>query len=423
MRPSGAVWIVSGMTVVVFLLHLYVIAPIGYYMLMDEHYYVFVAREILSGAVCLPQNVQPPNTCNLEHPPLAKALVAVGIAAFGNDTYGWRISSVLAGSLSIPLVYLFANKLSGDRKLSLLAAGFLSLDTLFFAESSVAMLDVPEVFFALAAFVVYLYRLRLGRMDWYILSGAVLGLSILSKETGVFLLGTLVTYHLIFGEGVLGARAKGAIEIVATSILVFCVGLQIYDSLFTTYPIFTDQIQYILTFGSSFRSPTPLPILSILSSNELVSNFAVQAQGCMSWARSGPLDWVTFYYPIIFLTLPFQNFSFYLTADVPLVWAVYAWIPLSAISFTGLRRKTISGAAGLGAFALIWFLWNYLPYVVLYAYGRYMFVWYLIPAVPAISLGAAYLATRSWFPRWLLVTYVAVVVFWFLVFFPNKAFL
>ena len=423
MRPSRAVWLVSGMAAAVFLAHLYVIAPLGYFTVMDEHYYIFVAQEILSRTVCLPQAVQLPNTCNFEHPPLAKALIAAGISAFGDDTYGWRISSVLAGSLSVPLLYLIAKRLSNDRKLSLLAAGFLSLDTLFFAQSTVAMLDVPEVFFALAAFAIYLYGLRLGPVNWMVLSGAVLGLSILSKETGAFLLATLVTYHILFAGGTLRARAKGALEVVAASVLVFAVGLQVYDSLFTTYPIFTDQILYILRFGSSFKSPTPLPILSILSNNPLVYNFAVQAQGCMSCARSGPFDWLTFYYPIDFLTIPMQNFTLYLTADVPIVWAVYAWVPLSALALVGLRGAPLSGPARLGAFALVWFLWNYLPYVVLYAFSRYMFVWYLIPAVPALSLGAAYLTTRSGFPRWLLVLYVAVVVAWFIVFFPNRGIL
>jgi len=407
------------MALAVFLAHLYVVAALDYFLLMDEHYYLFVAHQILAGTVCIPQTVQLPNSCNFEHPPLAKVLVALGIAALGDNTNGWRISSMLAGSLSIPLLYFIAHRLSNDRKLSLLAAGFLSLDTLFFAQSSVAMLDVPEVFFALAAFAVYLYGFRIGPANWRILSGAILGLSILSKETGVFLLGTLVTYHVLFAGGPLRTRAKGAIELVGASLVIFAIGLQVYDSLYTTYPVFTDQIRYILSFGSSFRSPTPLPILGILANNQLVRNFVIGAQGCMSCARSGPFDWLTLYYPISFLSLPQQNFTFYLTADVPLVWAVYAWVPLSVLSLWRFRGGLGAGPARLGAFALIWFLWNYVPYIVLYAFGRYMFVWYLIPAVPAISLGAAYLSTRGWFPRWLLVAYVAVVVIWFLVFFPG----
>lgn len=420
MQPSRIVWLVIGIALALFATHLYVAAPMNYISLMDEPYYLLVAHYMLTGTVCVPPVAQPPYSCNFEHPPLAKALVALGIWILGNDTYGWRISSMLSGSLSIPLLYFIAYKLSDDRRLSILAAGFLSLDTLFFAQSSVAMLDVPETFFGLAAFAVYLYRFRLGPVNGNVLAGAILALSILSKETGVFLLASLVTFHLFFTGGSLRERTKGATEIILASLAVFAVMLQVYDSIFTTYPFFFDQVLYILRFGSSFKSPTPLPLLSLLSDNQLVYNFVIQAQGCMSCARSGPLDWITFYYPIDFLNLPLYNFSFYLIADVPIMWAVYAWIPLAVLSLRKESLRSLAGPARLSAFALVWLVWNFVPYLFLYAYGRYMFLWYLIPAVPALSLGAAYLVTRRWFPRWLLVAYIGLVLLWFLFFFPDK---
>ena len=53
----------------------------------------------------------------------------------------------------------------------------------------------------------------------------------------------------------------------------------------------------------------------------------------------------------------------------------------------------------LARFALLWFVLTYFPYIGLYFYGRVTYPYYILPAIPAISLGCAYLLTRKWFPR------------------------
>src|SRR5687768_13930199 len=53
------------------------------------------------------------------HPPLGKWLIGGGIEVFGFDAFGCRVVSVVAGVLSIVLLYLIARKLLG----STLAAG------------------------------------------------------------------------------------------------------------------------------------------------------------------------------------------------------------------------------------------------------------------------------------------------------------
>jgi hypothetical protein len=254
--------------------------------------------------------------------------------------------------------------------------------------------------------------------------GAVMGLSVLSKETGVFLLASLATYQLFFGEGrEWTQRASGALLVVLSALAVFAVGLQLYDSALTRFPLFIDQIEYILGFGSAFRSPGPLPILSVLSGNQPVHDFIIDAEGCTSCARSGPFDWMTFYYPIEILSLPLQSLRLYIVGDTPMVWMVYAWVPFAVVLLRGASARSTCPGARIAGFALVWFVWNYVPYVVLYLFGRYMYVWYLVPAVPATAIGAALVVTRGWFPRWLMVLYIAILVGWFVYFFPNKDFL
>jgi hypothetical protein len=72
---------------------------------------------------------------------------------------------------------------------------------------------------------------------------------------------------------------------------------------------------------------------------------------------------------------------------------------------------------------LIWFSWNYFPYLALFAAGRVTYPFYFIPALPAVAMGASYFLTRKWAPSYLSVIYVAGAFVFFFVFFPDKAFL
>lgn len=57
----------------------------------DEVHYLPAARAVLELGV----------TTNVEHPPLAKQLMALGIWLFGDGPLGWRILSVIFGTLAL----------------------------------------------------------------------------------------------------------------------------------------------------------------------------------------------------------------------------------------------------------------------------------------------------------------------------------
>jgi dolichyl-phosphate-mannose--protein O-mannosyl transferase len=91
------------------------------------------------------------------HPPLGKWLIGAGIRLFGFSPAGWRVAPLVAGTLSVALLYLLARRLLGSRLAASLAAGFLALDFLHFVMSRTAMLDIFVVFFGLASFLSFTY--------------------------------------------------------------------------------------------------------------------------------------------------------------------------------------------------------------------------------------------------------------------------
>ena len=98
----------------------------------DEVHYLPAARALLEGSEYL----------NREHPLLGKELIALGIALFGDNSWGWRIVSVFAGAGAL---YAFARALwfaSLSRYASIAYGVLLASGFALFVHSRIAMLDV-----------------------------------------------------------------------------------------------------------------------------------------------------------------------------------------------------------------------------------------------------------------------------------------
>ena len=89
-------------------------------------------------------------------PPLAKLLMGPPIAWWGFDTWTWRTSTVLFGSLLVGLVYLIARRLRRDRFFALAAAGFVCFDGLAFVESRTGVIDIIAIFFVALFYYMFL---------------------------------------------------------------------------------------------------------------------------------------------------------------------------------------------------------------------------------------------------------------------------
>lgn len=107
----------------------------------DEVHYLPAARAILALS----------HPANPEHPPLAKELIALGIAVFGDGPPGWRAPSALAGTLAL-FAAMRALWFASLSRFATLAMGVL-LATAFplFVQARIAMLDVFMCSFMLLA--------------------------------------------------------------------------------------------------------------------------------------------------------------------------------------------------------------------------------------------------------------------------------
>ena len=437
-------------------LNCYSTSSVEYGCVMDEIFYVPEGMALLNGQHCS-TGVNAPTDCHLEHPPLVPALMAAGMAVFGEfNAVGWRFAPALLGTFSIPILFGIAWKISGSKKLAYLSAILLAVDVMFFSQSSAALLDVPEIFFGLAAFFAYFAGLKVWKFDKYVISGALLGLAGLAKETAIFLALALLTYILIFDEAKFRQRTTAVLKVVVVVAVVFIIGLQAYDSVLvspsqpgtTSCPMngstFIQQIGYMLCYGSGLNSGCPW---ACGWRDNSLGNYIT------------PFSWVTFYSPVAYLrtvvsvcpnsvngvcqggAYSYVSVAYYGVTNFLETWTVYVWIPLVGYAlyrFFKQKQPTLeafgleggesmpaplSGELRFAAFALVLFLWSYVPYIFLFFAGRVTYPFYFLPAVPAMAMGTAYWVTRNWFPKWLLYVYVAMTFLFFFIYFPYKGFL
>lgn len=97
----------------------------------DEFHYIPAAKEFLS----MGQNR------NWEHPPLAKYLIAIGVAVFGDQPLGWRIMSTFAGAATLGGMAYVASLWFQTHAMILWIALLTLFNQLLFVQSRIAMLD------------------------------------------------------------------------------------------------------------------------------------------------------------------------------------------------------------------------------------------------------------------------------------------
>ncbi len=221
-------------------------------LIFDEKYYVNAARVILGLPV--PEgdpyrDNQPGLDPNAEHPPLAKLLMAATMRAFGDNAWGWRLPSVILGTLSIPLIYGITRRVGGSPETATLATFLYAFDNLVFVHSRVGVLDIPLVFFLLLGVWCYL----IGRPA---LAGLALAAATLCKIGGLYGLGALVAFE---GLRLLRARVQGgswswrSLRPLLITTVVFALAfpwlLAALDNVWSTYKNPVDHVRHIFTYG------------------------------------------------------------------------------------------------------------------------------------------------------------------------------
>ena len=168
----------------------------------DEVHYLPAAREWLT---LLGEQVGVYR--NPEHPPLGKQLIAAGIHLFGDNPIGWRVMSLVAGTIALAASMRALWQASHDRFATITFGVLLATGFHLFIHARIAMLDIfMAAFLAVATwlFVGAIRKPETGR--WRLaLCGIAVGAALASKWSAVPL---AMTFGLAFFAARLSAGRR-----------------------------------------------------------------------------------------------------------------------------------------------------------------------------------------------------------------------
>ena len=386
--------------------------PLGA-LIFDERFYVTAARRIL-GLPWLegdrwayhPAGIDP----NLEHPPGGKLLLAASIRLLGDTAWGWRLPAVLFGTGAIALVFGIARRAQATRRVALVAAFPFAFDSLAFVHGRIANLDVFLVAFQLLGLFAFLG----GRP---LLAGLAIGAAGLCKLNGLAGLGVLALLEGLRvwreraeraprggGPGAAstsgGGDSRGAAILrrllplassAAAALATFLAGLWLLDRNFGIYRNPLEHLWYMTTHLSATYS-----FLTQVG-NTLVSKpwQWLLGEGAIDYLVAGDVAFRGAFNPAV------------LFAAVPAA----AWAVRAALR----RRDDLS--------FLVLAIWGatFLPLcLATFHSNRLSYVYYFLPTLPAVALGAADLSEQPLVPRALAWAWLLAILFGFAAGFPFR---
>jgi 4-amino-4-deoxy-L-arabinose transferase-like glycosyltransferase len=299
---------------------------------------------------------------------------------FGDNGFGWRLPSLLAGIACIALVYAIVRALSEDGWLAVLAAGIFAFDNLVLVHSRIGTLDMPMLAFLLLGVWCWL-------RGWPLAAGAACGLAGLVKETAYLGFGALLLLGLgavairAVRERVLDRRAlRASVLLVLSAAVVWFGGLWLLDLAFTKYDTPWAHLRAMLNYGFEIRGIT-------------VNN------------QSRPWRWL-----VNEVQMPYFDVVKNLTANGRNVGTRHL------ILFKGAMNPVLIGAAPLAIsyvawrawrfretlsiWVLVWVAMTYLVYypLVLFA-DRTTYLFYILLTIPALAVATAQLLRQAALPR------------------------
>ncbi|CAI8846623.1 Dolichyl-phosphate-mannose--protein mannosyltransferase [Methylococcus capsulatus] len=367
----------------------------------DEVYHGFTATVVLHGDrnAYDPWAKSPPGKAyEWTHPPLSKLIMAGMMSVFGENAFGWRIGSVIFGTLATLAAAALAFELFGSLPVAVLTGALMSLDGLLLSQSRIAMNDIYFIFFMLTALIGYVrWKRDETSMRWLYFTGMALGLALATKWTTLY-----VFLVLAVDLGVTAVRNRRLPPLAACLNMPVALGL---------LPIAIYLSSYLQYFALGYRWPEFI---------ELFRQMWFYHTGLKAThaAHSQPWQWILNLRPVwmyVDYSVPGKIANIYnLGNSVILYGGLYA-VAAAILKMEWYRSWPV--AFMILVYFMLWLPWTLSP--------RIMFFYHYAPAVPILCIILARwlggnLVSGEKVDRMAAKFIVAAAVLWFVVFYPDN---
>jgi len=375
----------------------------------DEVYHARTAYEMIHG-IRIYENT---------HPPLGKAIIAVGIELFGMTPFGWRFSGTLFGVLLVPLMYLFAYRMFGRRKWAIFAAFLMMFDFMRYSQSRIATIDTYVTFFII---LMYYYMYKYYRMSFYdtplrktfvplFFSGLFMGVGIACKWPGVYAGAGLgvIFFHILYKRYMEYRYAAYHTDNtekydrffkLASQTCLFCVFA------FVILPLCIYGLSYI----TYFRAPNFNGLADIIENQMGMFSYHSELEGDHPYSSTW-WQWPFMIRPVFYYTKTIFGLKAGIsTFGNPAIW----WLGIVAffVVFNSGFVKNNKNAR----FLIIGYFAQYLPWALIM---RTTYLYHYFPSVPFVILMIAFMFRRYIDPKFKEITilYPIIVLTLFVVFY------
>jgi dolichyl-phosphate-mannose-protein mannosyltransferase len=396
-------------------------------LIFDEQFYVNAARVILGihpGAGNNYMQAALSHDPNAEHPPLVKLLIAGTMWVFGDNPWGWRIASVLFGSLAILAMYWLVRSALGGSWLALGAATLMAADNLMLVHGRIATLDIFVVTFMIVAVALYLRGHPL-------VAGGVLGIGLCTKlvalDAAIVILLLELSRVLFRDRHEITKRTDIARERALEFVQFLVASAIIYFALLFALDLVVAPIGGpgdCPTDPAGFHNPVLHTAFMLCYAGKLTS------PGGPTGIASYPWQWLLNLEPINYYSITRTVLSegkvIATPSVVTFVGQMNPAIIFIALPSLGLavhmwwaQRDTIS------LLCLAWFLGTFVPFIVaaapLGSFGnRTSYLYYMVVVLPAVFIALAQFFSPRRLPRTAIWGYVAIVGYWFVTLYPIR---
>ena len=335
----------------------------------DEQYHVPAILAMSRDQWALPFNYQNQTVATWDwlHPPLAKYWQALSVKLLGEVPAAWRLPSALFGVILLIVYYFFVRfvawqflwptKPQQAINLALGSTFLLSLSGLLLVQSRIAMNDVLSSFFILSASFAFVVFLRFPKKLWLLLlTGAILGLAIAAKWTGLWFMLLFVLWSCC------ALPSWRALPFRIFSLLILPVAIYVGSY----YPLLNQ---------SNGLSKFYLLQQVILSSHLQNPSTHSDSSSPLSWPFGGKSVWY----------FTDQVANIYLFENYLLLF--YGFVSLVALLCLIYRNKITALRQPIVYFLLFCYLVSFLPFIF---FSRIMFLYHYLPALPFLLLWPVY---------------------------------
>ncbi|HWS31121.1 MAG TPA: phospholipid carrier-dependent glycosyltransferase [Actinoplanes sp.] len=390
--------------------------PRGY--IFDEVYYPTDAWDMLQHGVEWDEKAN--SAAYVVHPPLGKWLIAVGEYFFGNDEFGWRFSTAVAGTLMVMILIRIAYRMFHSIVLAGTAGLLMTLDGFQLVLSRTSLLDIFLALFILMSFGAMLldrdhYRRSWQRaLDrgydpdrtphlprivpwWLLVTGVTFGMACGVKWSALFFAPFLAALVIVWraqarrSAGVQGPVIAGILGDLGWLVLSFGIAIAVYLACWTGWFVTDDGYFRHYRADNGWSEPPVIgSLMNLAHYHSEAFNFhtgLTQKHTYQSW----PWQWLLLGRPVAFYWSSTGTCGAtscaaeILLLGTPILW--WAFIPaLGIMLWFGVTRRDWRAYAlitGVVAGLLPWYYFAVKD-------GRTMFAFYAMPALPFLILAVVY---------------------------------